>query len=94
MHFEGDMRNSAHKFRDRRSRFELHPLDPVIARFTAASNLFLGCGASATLPSRGSRKGNNRMTIPGLSQLAMAIGSRGPCPSLQSLRRFKAQDFE
>ena len=33
VHFEGDMRNSTHKFRDRRFRFEAHPLDSVGARF-------------------------------------------------------------
>ena len=61
VHFEGDMRNSTHKFRDRRFRFEPHPLDSICARFISRHEGRIVLDQALTFSTLGS--GNSNMMV-------------------------------
>ena len=62
VHFEGDMRNSTHKFRDWRFRFEPHPLDSVGARFISRHERRIVRDQAFTFSTLGS--GNSDVMVP------------------------------
>jgi len=62
VHFAGDMRDSTHQFRDRRFRFEAHPLDSVGARFISRHESRVVLDQAFTFPTFAS--GNSDVMVP------------------------------
>jgi len=62
VHFEGDMRNRTHEFRDPRFSFEAHPLDSVGARFISRHERRIAFDQAFTFPAFG--RGNSDVVIP------------------------------
>ena len=78
VHFEGDMRNSTHKFRDWCFRFEPHPLDSVGARFISRHERRIVLDQAFTFSTLGS--GNSDVMVKNLLGAAsLFFTSPQPC---------------